>query len=728
MAQFNPNKKAQMAHVINLLAIASLDDKITEEEKQLVFSIANQFGLNEDEFDLCLSKAVEGKNEGKVVIEVPKTDEDKTFYLKNLTTMMMIDGQIDDAEKQYIKFVAEKFGYDGDKALDILINSVYDDFCKTSGDTKETASNGASTKETGKSVDDMTDEEFKAENQRLIALGKQALVDHEIGKAFDYLILPAHIDREGMNLFLMIINTFTRLYLLSDEQIARLKFYAEKGYVLSQYAYARYLYIVRPDNDSVKEADKYFKEAEKAGLGDAIQAQSTIMLDGHYGLVDYEEAHQMTVRAVEKGSELAARAYLRRIVYGNSYIGMESDPQRAIDIIKQMFENESDDISEVNPMYYEILGDAYEKLGDKENAEKYYMKAIEMGYVEAYGSYCMLHNENNTTDLLKGMYETMLEMGCSQGDPYSYVYKAAFHMDEYDNYDEAKQKEITAEIREDLETASKLGSQIAPYFLGDAYYYGNYGFEQDNTKAWDWFIEGSRRDESGSYKMLAIMISNEDNPYEITEREKMMEYCSIMSLRDGGDDMLDIVVNGYRDGNFTDYAAEIEKYYIPDYDSRPHDDDEDDESDEDEDFEDDGDYKLIAIVKTDGKADIIEFDVEEGWDEMPEFVGANRLDAIRTQPLYDVSKQVGYTTDHVTGWVDNMGLMKDLMMNSIGRQLYPGPIAGDMILTLEDAKYNPKSFESLSRLKKVLAALGAELEHVNLDDGPDDDGRYDAWS
>ena len=571
----------------------------------------------------------------------------------------------------------------------------------------------------------ITDEEFEAENQRLIALGKQALVDHEIGKAFDCLLLPAHINEEGMKLFLMIINTFTRLYLLSEEQIGRLKAYAEKGYTLSQYAYARYLYIVRPDDDSVKEADKYFKEAEKAGMGDAIQAQSTILLDGHYGLVDYEDAHQMTVKAVEKGSALAARAYLRRIVFGNSYIGMEANPQRAIDIIKQMFENESDDISEVDPMYYEILGDAYEKLGDIENAAKYYMKAIEMGYVEAYGSYCMLNYENNTTDLLKEMHVNMLEKGCRQGDPFSYVYKAAFYMDEYDNYDEIKQKEVTAVIKEDLETAAKLGSQIAPYFLGDAYYYGNYGFEQDSTKAWDWFIDGSRRDDGSAFKMLAIMISNEDSPYEIDEPEKLVEYCSIMSLRDGSHEMIDVIVKGYRDGNFTDYAAEIERFYIPEYDSKPHDGEEDDDDETDE-YEDD--YKLIAIVKTNGKADILEFDVEEGWDELPEFVGAQRLDAIRTQPLYDVSKQVGYATEHVTGWVDNMGLIKELPMNVIGCKLYPGPIAGDMILTLEDAKYNPVSFGSLEQLKKIVAALGAQLENVYLDDAPDDDGRYDAWS
>ncbi|MBP5573549.1 MAG: hypothetical protein J6X40_05220, partial [Bacteroidales bacterium] len=111
---------------------------------------------------------------------------------------------------------------------------------------------------------------------------------------------------------------------------------------------------------------------------------------------------------------------------------------------------------------------------------------------------------------------------------------------------------------------------------------------------------------------------------------------------------------------------------------------------------------------------------------LPEFVGAHRLDAIRVQPLYDISNQLGYD-DHITGWVDNMGLLKDLPMNPVGCRIYPGPIAGDMILTLESKKYDPKSFEDLEDLKKVITALGATLERISLDDGPDDDGRFDAY-
>lgn len=139
-------------------------------------------------------------------------------------------------------------------------------------------------------------------------------------------------------------------------------------------------------------------------------------------------------------------------------------------------------------------------------------------------------------------------------------------------------------------------------------------------------------------------------------------------------------------------------------------------------------YKLIAVIEPNGNAVIHEFNVEEDWDDLPPMIDAKRLDAIRTQPLYDLTDKIGYRNKHITAWVDNMGLLRGLPENRIGCRLYPGPIVGDLILTLEDNRYEPMSFENLSELKQVIAELGATLKYVYLDDEPDDDGRYDAWS
>ena len=551
--------------------------------------------------------------------------------------------------------------------------------------------------------------------------GKKALMRHEINQAFDHLFLPALEDDEAKRLFLMIINTRCRLFILNEQQVATLKDYAEKGFALAQYAYGRYLEALRPDANALNTANEYFKSAEKAGLGDALYIQAILFNSGHYGLIDLEESKRMIEEALDMGSVLAERYFLKGYIYGRRDV--EADPQKAIDILQAMFNgNESDDISVVDPSNYHLLGDAYSQLDEYENAEKYYLKAIQMGFNEAFSDYCLLFQPDDIDDEGEEKYENLLDLGCNSGDPSCYVYRAAIYMDNYDRYDEATQKKMTEKIREDLTTASELGSDLASEFLGEAYHYERYGFEKNDVKAWNWFLEGTHRDNGDAFKMLALMIADEDNPHDVPDG--FVDYCVMMALRNGCDALLDTVVEGYRDGELTDYAAEIERYYIPRYDSLHHDDEDEDEND-DEDF-DDPDLKLIAIIKTNGKADIIEFDVEEGWDELPDHVGARRLDAIRVQPLYDISDQLGYE-DHITGWVDTMGLLKDLPMNPVGCKIYPGPIAGDMILTLESKKYEPKSFESLNDLKKVISALGATLEHISLDDGPDDDGRFDAY-
>lgn len=712
----------KLAHIVNLIAIANLDGKITEEEKALLFHIADSLGVTDEEFDSCVKHCTESPT----TIEVPETDEEKTFFLKNLTTMMMIDGIIDEKEKAYIKMVAEKFGYDGDKALDILINSVYEDFKKACGDSTQAGDGttrqdkGGTTRQGEAGNTGMADEELKKEILQRVSLGKKALEEHNIAQAFEYLLIPAHLDGTALRLLLMIPNTHTRMYLLTEKQIKQVKEFAEKGYALSQYIYGRYLQMRWSNNDDIEEAIKNLEAAAKAGIPDAFCAIAYLIRDGHYGLVDKAAYMNRIDEALDKGSMLATKKYFMRLIFGQD--GVEANPQAAIDSIEKWLKGrKGDDLLSVNPIHYELLGDAYAELGDKEKAGESYMKAIEMGYNEAYSKYCALHMYDLDTEELKEMYLNMLDVGCSQDDPGCHVYKAAFLMDHYDEYDAEKQKEITLEIKEELETAAKLGSDMAPYFLGNAYYYGNYGFEEDNTEAWNWFIEGMHREDSFADNMLAQMIIDNTVPYEISD--ELLEFCQLTALRHGDKDQLRNVVKAYKSGKLTFAAAEIEQYYLPEYESLPPEDEEEDEDDEaseeehEEDHEEDheGDdgpeYKLIGIVKTNGKADIHEFDVEY-WDELAPMIDAKRLDAIRTQPLYDLSEEMGYRNKHITAWVDNMGLLKELPMNPVGCRLYPGPIAGDMILTLEDSKYNPMSFENMDELKQIIAKLGAKLDQI----------------
>ena len=138
--------------------------------------------------------------------------------------------------------------------------------------------------------------------------------------------------------------------------------------------------------------------------------------------------------------------------------------------------------------------------------------------------------------------------------------------------------------------------------------------------------------------------------------------------------------------------------------------------------------KLIAIIQPNGNATIEEFDAEY-WEEMPSYIDAEHLDAFRTQKLNLMSVKYGFGTDHITAWVDSDGYAKALENNIIGEHIYGNAgILGDLILTLEDAQFTPKSFESLETLEKIIADLGATVTLIDLDEPEDDDGRWDAWS
>lgn len=730
--------RSELAHLVNLITVASIDGKITEDEKNNIYAIAQSLGATDEEFEYCVKTADETKAKGTTIIEIPDTDEEKTSYLKSLTLMMMVDGEISEYEKDYIKFIAEKFGYDGGKALPILIESVQNDIRNylgkkqgNSSDTTRESSGPADTRETGKTDKGFDEEQLKAEVREAVQLGKEDLLRHDIPAAFDHLIYAAHMDRNACQLFLMIINVRVRLFRLGKEQVALLKSLAEKGFALSQYAYGRWLESRRPESDSLDMADEYLTKAEKAGIGDALYAQAVLLKAGHYGLVDREKFSEMISQAVDQGSFLAEQYLYRQTIYG--WNGVTADPQRIVDGLKKWLNgDESNDILVVNPAYYHVLGDAYAELNDKENAEHYYRKAINMGLFEAWTDLSNLHFNDEDFDKL-------LDQGCKAGVANCLAVRAARRMDTYNELEKEYQDElennpllakgtknqlvrITGDIMEDLLSAYEEGSDMAPYYLGDAYQNGSYGFDKDFIKAWNWYVEGANRDDGDAYLSLSLMISNHENPIEIPDEEKTMYYYVMMALRNNATaDILDTVVEGYLNGEFSDYAEEFERYYLPEY-YRKH------EGEEEVDEDGDDEYKLIAIIEPNGNAVIHEFNVEEDWDDLPPMIDAKRLDAIRTQPLYDLTDKMGYRNKHITAWVDNMGLLRGLPENRIGCRLYPGSIVGDLILTLEDNKYKPMSFENLSELKQVIAELGATLKYVYLDDEPDDDGRFDAWS
>ena len=116
-----------MGHIINLLSIAYADGSITEEEKNLICNISDNLGLTNEEFNHCLATWQE-TDEDILKVSMPEAEEDRIAFLKNMTLLMMIDGKIDENERQYIANAAEEYGFNGEQAVNYLIKQIQDEY------------------------------------------------------------------------------------------------------------------------------------------------------------------------------------------------------------------------------------------------------------------------------------------------------------------------------------------------------------------------------------------------------------------------------------------------------------------------------------------------------------------------------------------------------------------------------------------------------------------------
>ncbi|MBQ0130250.1 MAG: hypothetical protein KBT57_10500 [bacterium] len=717
MPLFNPTKRAQLAHVSNLISMARLDGQLTQNEHDYILLVAKEFGLTQAELDQCF------KDSDNLVIEIPKSDDDKVDYMKNLVSMMFSDGVIDKQKRSLAEHICEKFGYDGKQAVDII----YDDLMKEirESEPEGTADNG-----------EMTEEEFRKELNIRLNKAAQCLMDNDMSGAFDQLFYAALADETARRLFLRIVRGVYPMYMLTDKQVAEMKKLSDEGYAIAKYALGRYHQLVQPDEDSMKRAYDLFVAAAEKGIGDAIFALSLFYRDGRVkqannqkyvsllGQVDNQTYLKLREDAIEKGSVKAFYQKAKDIMYGlNDY---EADPKYILNfvsnILKDATGDDEKDIFEFEPEYYDLLGRAYQELGDIEKAEDAYIQAISFGFYESISSLILMmcyDEKGNLTE--KEMFDKYVEIGIQHNDAFCYTLRGDITKEEYDKLSKREQVRKTEQIKADLEKGYQLGDNIAPWIMGKNYYFGNFGFEENDEEAWDWFNLGAAYFSSNCYSMMVTMIDEGRCP--VAADENFRAFCLLCAYRNGEESRLEDVIEAYQNGQLDDFKEEIEKYYLPLYENiAPA---EEDDGQSDGDLIDEG-VPLIAIIHPDATADIIEFDVCE-WDELPAFIGADHLDALRMPGLYEIGHQAGYE-ENVTGWLDSKGLMKGLPQNAIGRKVYPGPVAGDMILTLEDASYKPMSFYDINALRRVIEALGATVENVCLDDGPDDDGRFDAWA
>ena len=216
MSQSQNQKELRMMHIVNLMSIAYADGEIADEEKDVVINIAQELDLTEEEFGLCFEhwKNTEEEN---IPIAIPESDDEQVEFLKHFTLVMMADGTMEDSEKEHLAKIADAFGYDPDKVIPVLIDDVYNEYFADDDEDED-------------DDDEEEDELFQdTDDESQLEMGKIDLEDKKVEEAFDELFLPALRNDEACQYFMIIPNTDTRLFRLSEEQIGLVKEAAEKG-------------------------------------------------------------------------------------------------------------------------------------------------------------------------------------------------------------------------------------------------------------------------------------------------------------------------------------------------------------------------------------------------------------------------------------------------------------------------------------------------------------------
>ena len=136
-----------------------------------------------------------------------------------------------------------------------------------------------------------------------------------------------------------------------------------------------------------------------------------------------------------------------------------------------------------------------------------------------------------------------------------------------------------------LHKAHELGSTQATRLLGDIYQAMAEEDEDNYLKAWEYYNTGARHGSGECMEKLFDMAEKGD--VEISERRK--GYIAICGARLESQKLINAVVEAYKHGRLTEFAAEIEQYYIPAYDP-----DFEEEMEEEELPDDDGRYDAFV--------------------------------------------------------------------------------------------------------------------------------------
>ena len=312
--------------------------------------------------------------------------------------------------------------------------------------------------------------------------------------------------------FLRHFRTRGRIMNLSHDDVSLLKDMAEQGDPFAKYGYARWLYYMNPEKDSMSEADRLLNAA-KEQVPDALGGYALLW---HYGdveanVMDIDRSNLLMQQAISQGSIYAAQQWARFRIYG---LHCQAEPALVAKEIEQRL-NETED---PDPYWHTLLAYAYEELGRRDDAIGQYEKAIDKGDIEDYYSLAYQYYERGNMAL----YESLMEEGIKKGCASCYTFRSYMADEDFRKLDYSTRMDMHRDISNWLHKGMDKGDGTCAYLLWYHYYYGQLGFYENQYESKRYLKEGVKLGNVASLTTMAILAergkwSEKLTPTEIAE-------------------------------------------------------------------------------------------------------------------------------------------------------------------------------------------------------------------
>ena len=278
--------------------------------------------------------------------------------------------------------------------------------------------------------------------------------------------------------FLRRFRTKERVMLLTKDDVAELRKFADSGDPFAAYALGRWLYVSVPTDTAMSEAEQLFLSA-KNDVPDALAAYAMMWRYGETkeNTMDLKEYNKLMQAALKRGSERAAQQLARQRIFG---MFCEADPEKVAAEIEQRLSSSDDS----DPQWYSLLAFAYEQLGRNDDAIRQYELSTAKGQMDDYFYMAYLYHQRGNVAL----HDSLMSKGIVEGSGLCCIFEADMDEDDYRQLSNYQRRLHHERVEVNLRIGMKRGEGWCAYYLWYLTYNHQLAFYGDEAK-WSSYLK-----------------------------------------------------------------------------------------------------------------------------------------------------------------------------------------------------------------------------------------------